>query len=242
MSGRDVDDMIYTLLESSYRNLVSEAEVEAALGDAIPSADVPALISRASELVQDHCGRLFAPTRYRQEWAFRRDATTDRQREYLVFARTPVLGSYSVPPFADQVDANTDFAQPLTIEVDGEATTLFEYEHWSGRLFRLTEPGGARTLWPGVRVVAEYTAGYGPPSDDDRFTVTTPAVVREVCLELIAAAFHNKGRDGAVQTDETVGVGRLTFFDRGAAASGGAMALTPDQTARLRKFVTLSTN
>jgi hypothetical protein len=218
--------MLTVLQSSALTNLATVAAARAACGVTGSGEDaaITAFLTRASAAVAGHCKRAFGPTRYRQRFRFRQDATTNRDRERLLLARRPVITDTTLMP-------NTITAG-VTVSVDGVALSGsdFEVDPAKGHVLRLS--GSTVLPWAGTVVSVDYPSGYGMPTAENTYVVTLPADVTEVCLDLVAAAYASAGRDSAVQSEQSQDVGRITYFDRGSAA----MSIDEGMAARLFRY------
>lgn len=90
-------------------------------------------------------------------------------------------------------------------------------------LYRLRE--GTRVPWTGRLVVVEYQAGFLLPDE-------APPALERACLDLLAGLWHGQGRDPAVRSETTEGVGAVGYFEHRA----DTLPLAPDRRAALERF------
>lgn len=176
------------------RLLTTPAAALAELGLDAPPPRLPALLAQASSAIAAHCGRVWG--RETVQEVFRLDRVPANP---LPLARWPVAGVPVVTEDGAALAAGTDW------ELDGPA----------GLLWRLG--GDARTPWRCNKVVVAYTAGWLLPGQDGR---DLPEAVERACLLAVAAAWHAAGRDPALRSESTEGVGSASYLDPREGAGG----------------------
>lgn len=110
-----------------------------------------------------------------------------------------------------------------TVAEDGVALSADEYERGGVLLYRLRE--GTRVPWTGRLVVVEYQAGFLLPDE-------APPALERACLDLLAGLWHGQGRDPAVRSETTEGVGAVGYFEHRA----DTLPLVPDRLAALERY------
>ena len=91
-----------------------------------------------------------------------------------------------------------------SVTEDRLALPAEDYERAGMLLYRLRD--GIRVAWSARLVVAEYQAGFVLPNE-------APPALERACLDLLAGLWHGQGRNPAVRTETTEGVGSVGYFE-----------------------------
>lgn len=198
--------LLTILTPATARALTTREAVCAELGADAPGPDaLPGLIAAASAAAERWCGRTFARETVREVF---RDPLPRAPAVALVLARAPLFGAPAVTLDGTPLVADTDF------EADGLA----------GLLWRLS--GDRRCAWRAAKVVVTYTAGFALPGQAG---ADLPADVQRAVTLIAAAAVHAAGRDPALRSSSTEGVGSESYLDPRA----GMEAMPPQAAALL---------
>lgn len=151
-------------------------------------------IARASDQIASWCGR--------------------------VFARETVLESFRLSrPMPSLALSRWSVAAIAGVTEDGVALDAGAYEvsATDGILYRLNAKGRYLS-WPAVTAEVEYTAGWLLPGQVGR---NLPGDIEQAAIDLVARAYHARGRDPALRSHESPDVESLAWFDAGRTSVGG---------------------
>lgn len=161
----------------------ASAVLDLAAGDA---ALLSIVIPQASQMVVDHCRRLFAQETVRE--VLREPACGG-----VLLARAPVTAFVSVT-HGDTVLTTADW----------------EYDAARGVLRQLS--GQFLGSWSAAPLTVEYTAGYTLPADTGSWTL--PPAVERAAMLIIAAILANRDRDPMLRSEEIPGVRSVSYWVR----------------------------
>lgn len=142
------------------------------------------LIGQASRAIESWCGRCLVREGVREVVHLTEPAGV------LLLSRFPVAAITSV-----------------TSEAGSLAPTLYEIDPDTGMLYRLTSYG-ARSVWLTGRIFVDYAAGFIPPGAEGR---TLPADIERAAILAVRSAWHTRGRDQTVRSEDVEGVGSFTY-------------------------------
>jgi uncharacterized phiE125 gp8 family phage protein len=162
--------------------LTTLADVKAALNISGTTDDtfLTASIERASAAVESYCNRTFGTRTETQTFRL------DRSRQRLILKAVPVTSITSV----------TEAGTTLT-------TADYELDASAGFLDRL-DGSDKLSTWAASKIVVTYVAGYVLPGASG--TVTLPADVQACTIDLVARAYHARGRDPQLRSEKILDV------------------------------------
>ena len=143
------------------------------------------LISAASEIVAQHCGRL------NDDKQSEFGAQTVRQTERLVYRECIVLDRDLVPAIT-------------TIVEDGVTLTATDYELSGSRLFRLSDD--TRIAWCAQKVVITYTTGW-------TLLGGMPHPIEQATLDVLRQLVARRGTASMVRSESVDGVIAVSYRD-----------------------------
>jgi hypothetical protein len=205
-----------TLLDTAKADLRIEGDDEAR------DKYLSRVIRQVTASVQQFCNRVFALQSYEEVIRPERD-----RRPYLLPNGSNPLGLSKKPLIA--VTAVTENGVALV------AGTDYEVDFEAGFLYRL-DGAGNPCLWPSLKIVVDYDAGYVlPATDRDVAAVTLPADLEDAAIRLVKARFLAQTRDPYLKADEVAGIGRQEFW----IAQGDDGNMPPDVTDILENYRTM---
>jgi hypothetical protein len=192
---------------------LANVKEELNVSDSGDDAYLSRLITRASRLIANHCGRVFGyqaiSETFRYGWQPGIGPTSQQVAPYgtpLNVQYKPLILSFNpVVPGSDQITENG------TLLVNG---TDYELDGDSGLAYRLRN--GLRSWWGVPTIVAVYQAGYllandTAPAGPAPQPAALPDDLESICVALVAAGYQARGRDPTVYQEVVTGVGTVTY-------------------------------
>ncbi len=178
--------MLTVITPTAKRDLTTLDAVKLELGITDGAADtyLAGLIGQASRAIESWCGRIFAREDVREAVHLTEPAAV------LLLSRFPLAAITSV-----------------TTEAGSLAPALYEADAETGMLYRLTA-SGARSVWSPGRIVVDYAAGFLLPGEEGR---TLPADIERAAILAVRNAWHTRGRDQTVRSEDVDGVGSFSY-------------------------------
>lgn len=174
--------MLTVTAAASSHDLITVAQAKAELGISGSSEDslLTALVAQASAMITGWCGR----DTFITETLVQTERLNEGQ-DCLVLARE--LG-----------------VAITSIVEDGETLAADDWERDGALLYRLDDD--TRILWPPVKVVITYTAGFTVGSN-------VPTILQRAALDATVTLYRSRGRDVTIRSEQTEGVGETQYFD-----------------------------
>ncbi len=174
--------MLTVTVAAASHDLITTAQAKTELGVSGSSEDtlIAGLVAQASEMITGWCGR--------DTFISETVAQTERLAEAtdcIVLAR----------------DLNVSVT---SIVEDGVTLASDEWERDGALLYRLDDD--TRILWPPVKIVITYTAGFSVGS-------SIPAILQRAALDSVVNLYRGRGRDTTIRSEQTEGVGETQYFD-----------------------------
>lgn len=91
-----------------------------------------------------------------------------------------------------------------SIVEDGVTLTTDDWERDGALMYRLEDD--ERTTWPAAKIVVTYTAGFTAGSN-------VPEILKRATLDAVVNLYRARGRDAAIRSEQTEGVGETQYFD-----------------------------
>lgn len=184
------------------------AKGDLAITSSADDAYITGLIARASNVVADHCGRVFGSQSVTETFRYGSGSYIGPSAQAVAPYGTPLamqfkpvsLAGFPITTFS--IVENSDPA--LTQGVDYDLDAL------AGLAWRIR--GGLRSWWGVPTVVASYTYGYVLPNDTTISGVPSlPGAVEEATISLVRNAYMRRGRDPSVILEVQEGIGRTGY-------------------------------
>lgn len=181
--------------------LTTRNDVKAALSVTGSTDDtfIDSLIERASAAVESYCRRTFGTRTVTQTFRL------DRGRQRLILDAVPVTSITSV----------TEAGTALTADD-------YELDAGAGFLDRLDGDDGLST-WAASKIVIVFVAGYVLPGAGG--TVTLPADIQAATIDLVARAYHARGRDPQLRSEKILDVIDQSFTAADSVTTKGGLPL-----------------
>lgn len=159
---------------------VAQAKTELAISGSSEDALLTILVAQASAMITGWCGR----DTFIAETVAQTERLTEAQ-DCIVLARE--LG-----------------VSITSIVEDGETLAGSDWERDGALLYRLDDDD--RILWPAVKVVITYAAGFTVGSN-------VPTILQRAALDATVNLYRSRGRDVTIRSHQTDGVGETQYFD-----------------------------
>jgi hypothetical protein len=175
--------MLTVTVEADSFDLVSIDAARVAVGGTV--SVLQDLVTRASDVIARHCGRVFRLETVSEQFRL------DRMQQDLVLTRYPVIA---------------DPLSPVSI-VEGTNTLIegtdFEIDYTKGTVTRLHNDRICH--WSRCKTIVVYSAGYDQLAD-------VPPALQRACLELVAIYYNSSDRDPLLRSEIVTGLGEKSYF------------------------------